>query len=385
MRVGSRSAPRSSMSASPVACAVPAASPGDGRGPVVVFAGPRDQPPRAPGEHQLVADLIQVARHGTVAQLEVVVRGLRTVDHNEHATDPGEYVKQSWTSDSRWQLAARLDPERGAVVGAAIDAIAQRDGCTPAQALERLAQICLASLADAGNPPRDLRGDEHAAVVIHLDAARVPAHEVPARSAEPDPDDDSTEPRSAERDSGDPPIVARPYARVAGGPGLPDRVVQRLLCDGRIRTVIHDSTSNESIHRARCRTLPPPGHRPPIPRPAGPPPPPLRPPRLPQHQKPARPSPHPLDPRRPHRPGQPAAAMRTPPRGPSRRAVRNPTLGAGKFRFVSSDGRNLSARVETPQARTPRPWKTSTPTSPPTPPPPTGTDNDSTARMRSAS
>ncbi len=200
----------------------------------------------APGEHQLVADLIQVARHGTVAQLETVVRGLRTVDHNEPATDPGEYLTQSWTSDSRWHLAARLDPERGAVVGAAIDAITQREGCTPAQALERLAHITLASLADAGNPPRDLRGDERAAVVIHLDAARVPAHEVPARSAEPDPNDDSTEPRSAERDSGDPPLVARPYARVAGGPGLPDRVVQRLICDGRIRTVLHDNTSNDS-------------------------------------------------------------------------------------------------------------------------------------------
>jgi hypothetical protein len=35
-------------------------------------------------------------------------------------------------------------------------------------------------------------------------------------------------------------MVARPYARVAGGPGLPDRVVQRLLCNGRIRTVIGD-------------------------------------------------------------------------------------------------------------------------------------------------
>ena len=216
----------------------------------------------APGEHQLVEDLIEVARHGTVAQLEVLVRGLRTVDHNEQATDPGEYVKQSWTSDSRWQLAARLDPERGAVVGAAIEAIVQRDGCTPAQALERLAQICLAALADTGNPPRELRGDEHSAVVIHMDAAHVPPRSAERgaddpsdpRSAEPDPGngpvprsadpDDGVVPRSAERGTVDAPMVARPYARVAGGPGLPDRVVQRLLCDGRIRTVIHDGTSN---------------------------------------------------------------------------------------------------------------------------------------------
>jgi hypothetical protein len=197
-----------------------------------------------PGEHGLVEDLIEAARHATVAQLEVLVRGLRTVDHNENATDPGEYLKQSWTPDSRWQLSARLDPERGALVAAAINAIAQRDGGTAADALLQLAEIGLAAVADAENPPRELRGDERAAVVIHLEAAR----ERP-RSGERSADDPS-DPRSAERDPGgascdprDAPIVSRPYARVAGGPGLPDHVVQRLLCDGRIRTVIHDGAS----------------------------------------------------------------------------------------------------------------------------------------------
>ena len=194
----------------------------------------------APGEHGLVEDLIEVARHGTVAQLEVVVRGLRTVDHNEKATGPGEYVKHSWTSDSRWQLSTRLDPERGAVVAAAIDAIVQRDGCSPTDALVRLAEIGLVAVADAETPPRELCGHERAAGVIHIDAARVPV-----RSAERSTED--VQPRSAERDPGvprDAPIPTRPYARVAGGPGLPDRVVQRLVCDGRIRTVIHDGASN---------------------------------------------------------------------------------------------------------------------------------------------
>ncbi len=66
---------------------------------------------------------------------------------------------------------------------------------------------------------------------------------VPPRSAERDPDQVHV-PRSAESDPGDAPMPTRPYARVAAGPGLPDRVVQRLLCDGRIRTVIHDGASN---------------------------------------------------------------------------------------------------------------------------------------------
>ena len=204
-----------------------------------------------PGEDALVDELIEAAQHATVAQLEVVVRGLRTVDHNEKATDPGEYLKQSWTSDSRWQLLARLDPERGALVTAVLDAIVERDGGSLADALVSLVEIGLASLGDEQNPPRALRGDEHAAVVIHLDAARVPP-----RSAERDTDDGSlpqspqydpdqmSVPRSAERDPWDVPTVARPYARVAGGPGLPDRVVLRLLCEGRIRTVIHDAANN---------------------------------------------------------------------------------------------------------------------------------------------
>ena len=188
-----------------------------------------------PDEHKLVDELIEAARHANVAQLEVVVRGLRTVDHNDNPTDPGEYVTQSWTPDSRWQLSARLDPDRGALVGAGIDAIMERDSCTAADALVRLAEIGLAALADATNPPRDLRGHERAAVVIHLDATRVPA----PRSAQRRPESGLL-PHSAERGPGDGPVPTRPYARIAGGPGLPERVVQRLLCEGRIRTVIRD-------------------------------------------------------------------------------------------------------------------------------------------------
>jgi Domain of unknown function (DUF222) len=261
-----------------------------------------------PGEQGLVEDLIGAARHATVAQLEVVVRGLRTVDHNERATDPGEYVKQSWTADSRWQLSARFDPERGALVGAAIEAIMDRDGCSAADAFVHLAENGLAAEADDKNTPRELRGHERAAVVIHLEAAQVPA-----RSAQPDPDQVPV-PRSAERDPGDAPIVAWPYARVAGGPGLPDRVVLRLLCEGRIRTVIKDGASNVldvgRSHRLvtdrqyRALLLRQHGH--------------CAHPGVSEHQEPARPSPHPLDPRRPHRPAQSAAAVRTPPRGPPR-------------------------------------------------------------------
>jgi len=183
-----------------------------------------------PGEDQLVADLIMVAEHGTVGHLETIVRGLRTVEDNQNAPVPAEqYSAWSWTTESQWRLSARLDPERGAVVQKTVETIARTEGISHADALVRMAEIALTAVNDS-DARHDLRGDEHAAVVIHLDADLIPAEDPEAtapRSAE------RTRPaRSAER-------TPRPYARIANGPGLPDRVVKRLLCSGRIRTAVH--------------------------------------------------------------------------------------------------------------------------------------------------
>jgi hypothetical protein len=56
-----------------------------------------------PGEGRLVDDLVMAAEHGTVGQLESLVRGLRTVADNESQTagGPVEYVTRGWASDSR--------------------------------------------------------------------------------------------------------------------------------------------------------------------------------------------------------------------------------------------------------------------------------------------
>jgi hypothetical protein len=174
-----------------------------------------------PGEIRLVDDLLEIARYGTIAQLEVMVRGLRTVDHNENPAPQAEreHVSGRWGDDSMWALSARLDPERGALVDAAITKLAAAEEIAKADALVRLAEIALAALADGEKPPRELRGHERAAVVIHLDAAKLPARPEAAQAG------DEVEP-------------ARPAARVAGGPGLPDAVMQRLLCDGRVRTLL---------------------------------------------------------------------------------------------------------------------------------------------------
>jgi hypothetical protein len=117
-------------------------------------------------------------------------------------------------------------------VSSAIDAIAKAENLSQADALVRMAEIALVALHDSDNPPRGLRGEEHAAVIIHLDAAALPDQPPPAA----EPDANRTEPRSAER--------GRPFGRLAAGPGLPPRVVERLLCAGRIRTAVHDREGN---------------------------------------------------------------------------------------------------------------------------------------------
>jgi len=69
-------------------------------------------------------------------------------------------------------------------------------------------------------------------VIIHLTAADLPA-DTGADGAPPH----TSQPSSAERTTDGPP---RPYAHIVGGPGLPDSVVQRLTCAGRIRTALQN-------------------------------------------------------------------------------------------------------------------------------------------------
>ena len=176
------------------------------------------------GNEALLDELIMIAEHGTVRQLEEVVRGLRTVDDNarDEPRGAGEYVRRRWRDDSRWGLSARLDPENGALVDAALAAVGKKENLTQAEALVRLAEIGLATLAADGEAP-SLRGDQFAAIQLEVDAAALLA---------PDEAEDDTAAGSRE--------PARPAGRIADGPGLPRRVLDRLLCSGRLRTVLVD-------------------------------------------------------------------------------------------------------------------------------------------------
>lgn len=191
------------------------------------------------GEQAFVDDLVTAAEHGTVGQLETLVRGLRTVDDNERDAPERtqEYLRHSWTSTSQWRVRARLDPERGAVVQAAVEQVARSESISQVAALVRLAEIGLAALADSAESRRGLRGDERAAVVIHLDAGALPPAPAPDTSA----GESESRPLSAAARVR---RGARVAASIRNGPGLPSRVIERLLCGGRIRTAVIGAGNN---------------------------------------------------------------------------------------------------------------------------------------------
>lgn len=189
----------------------------------------------------LIAELVTVAEHGTVGQLEEVVCGLRTVDRDNDAATPdgadpeaADTMSHHWRDDSFLGLSAKLGPEQGALLLSAVETLARREGMTHAAALSRMAEITLAGLNASNGPAPPLRGGEYAAVVVHIDAADYPAPDEANRQAQ------------VESGSGERAQDAQPYGRIARGPGLPDATVQRLLCTGRVPAIVTSEHPDEA-------------------------------------------------------------------------------------------------------------------------------------------
>ena len=102
-----------------------------------------------------------------------------------------------------------------------------------------MAEIALVVLETAGRAPH-LRGDERAAVVVHLDLdtarAAVPT---PRRTRNGDRAAGTNGTGQGDSDASGDTVAVR--ARLADGPGLPRAVVERLLCAGRFRTELFRS------------------------------------------------------------------------------------------------------------------------------------------------
>ena len=187
-----------------------------------------------PGEHQVVDDVIVAAQHGTAAQLETLIHGMRFADRHDHPVPEPEFVRSGWSPTGKRRVSARLEPEHGALLDAALAKVARAEGITSAQALVRMAEWAMAIVADERPAPRELRGDERAALVIHVDTDTYPA-ENPANAGQP---------RSAEREPDSKADSDAPAGRVAAGPGLSQEVIERLACAGRVRLSVHDRRGN---------------------------------------------------------------------------------------------------------------------------------------------
>ena len=188
------------------------------------------------GEHGVVADLIMAAEHGSAAQLEALVQGMRVADRADHPPAEPEYVRTGWSPSGQRRVAARLDADRGKVLDAALAAVAKAHKIDLADALVQIAEWALAIVHDERPAPRDLRGDEYAAVVVHLDADAYPPEGDQPGSTSPSTEQRGAEqPRSAERDADS---CARPAGRIADGPGLSRQVIEHLCCAGRVRPIL---------------------------------------------------------------------------------------------------------------------------------------------------
>lgn len=207
-----------------------------------------------PGDTTTVDDLTQAARHCSIGQLETLVRGLRTCESDEEFTpDEKDYVRCAWTSDSRWRMNARLAPEQGALVESVIATLVRTEGLTRSEALVRMAEVTLAAVNDTEKPPRPLRGEEHAAIVVHVDAADIPAPPTAPPTETAPPTDTATDTVGAAEA---PAKLSVPAGRLAEGPGLRWAVIERLLCHGRIRAAVHDSEGNIQHLDRSHRTVP---------------------------------------------------------------------------------------------------------------------------------
>jgi uncharacterized protein DUF222/HNH endonuclease len=178
--------------------------------------------------------LVELARHGTASHLERIVRAYRRVLGANNPDEVKErhqarYARWHWDDDGSLVLSARLDPEAGAVMRAAIEAMAKELESGSAEPLRDEPEVrmadALAAVAEAamaGANPRAATPQ----VVVHVDV------DVLA--------DDEAEGRCELED----------------GPALAPETARRLACEAGLVTVIEDGEDNPLSVGRRRRTPP---------------------------------------------------------------------------------------------------------------------------------
>ncbi len=216
------------------------------------------------------ADLIELARHATAAQLERIVRAARRVTSAEaDQAQRGCFVRWYWDEDDGClNIDAKLPPEDGVAFIRALEATqdalheqwsdetgdetergsaeprSESDGpdeCGSAEPRPTRFPTCaeaLAGVADAilARPPNGLTGltgGERCQVLVHVDAQTL-ATDSPGASA-----------------------TGRGQCAVADGPGIAPETARRLACDCSQVTIAEDSSGKALSVGRRTRSVPP--------------------------------------------------------------------------------------------------------------------------------
>jgi hypothetical protein len=169
------------------------------------------------------ADLVELARNATGAQLEKLMRGYAgalsaTVDAAQRVYE-SRYLSWSWDDDGSLRLQARLPAEDGALLLAALAVVEEE---TEASSVAERRADALVSLARGEAKPCEL--------VVHVDAESLTADRIVER------------------------------AELEGGPPIAPETLRRLGCDAAVVGIIEREGEPLSVGR-RTRAIPPPLRR----------------------------------------------------------------------------------------------------------------------------
>ena len=166
------------------------------------------------------AQLVEIARHATGAQLDRLVQGyggvIRATREQAQGAEEKQFLHWQWGDDGMLRIEARLRPEDGAALLTALAAAEADDAPLPRPA--RRAQA-LVALAGGGTSP----GSE---VVVHVDADSLTSEQISERCA------------------------------VENGPALAPETARRLGCDASIVTIVERDGRPLSVGR-RTRVINP--------------------------------------------------------------------------------------------------------------------------------
>jgi hypothetical protein len=178
------------------------------------------------------AELVEIARHATGAQLEKLVRGYRsarstTLDAAQRVHEE-RYLSYSWEEDGGLRIEGRLSPDDGGLLLAALGSHERGPDSGGGDTAGARRADALISLARCGLDPRPQArpGGDPCELVVHVDVQTLAADEVSERSD------------------------------IESGPTLAPETVRRLGCDTAVVRILERDGEPLDMGR-RTRTIPP--------------------------------------------------------------------------------------------------------------------------------